>query len=671
MIAGVLFLILTATPVGEPAPHAGSTVEVLGWPVWRTTVSSSRQDSTSTQTETTELFSQPVWKHELVSTDGGGCDRVHPARFTTIEARTGSLVASQEDRVIFRPERLDKGGCPPDVETRNIGRFRISERGELVFRFDPSGIHEAYLGRVDVRASVIDDGVAREIEVPGYRELGKPVTPSRGQAHQVESLIARVEILRSLATQRGTPKTTGDLEMAQLLLRTVISDQSTFHSAFSSIVDHPEFMSPRPPSNEDENKNKTEKEKEKILATRRLLSTATLGLEITNRSAEISESIVTQLTSHIIGVARDSWIAEYSKIGNRLRSINVDQFPQLFLMREDTRASSPADDIESNLDPEFCSIVGFEAQCSVVRKLRPLLKDKEPSSKDNLAKIRELTAVLVETDLRLEAHLSSSEALIRSSLLDRGPIHLADTITKHCRASACDALVLPSPVSAFFNGLRSIDFSDIDEAIRLRAKDVAMTGWREFRIQPRVVGANAGDVIEVTVEYTPPGLADGTPDPSGASRPASWTTRFILERQGFYVDAGATLNLVWSHEYNPTATSFRGAQGALVPGIRADVTYAPHPISTGLWDSIIDTALVIVPGAGVELNYLDFDTTKPIEIGLQAHAVVLARVFTVGVGYNFTPDDPRLSYRNMYWSIGLGVDQVFDQALKLARESSR
>jgi hypothetical protein len=119
-------------------------------------------------------------------------------------------------------------------------------------------------------------------------------------------------------------------------------------------------------------------------------------------------------------------------------------------------------------------------------------------------------------------------------------------------------------------------------------------------------------------------------------------------------------------DYKPDATSFQGARGKLVLGVGVDLMYMP-----GKGASFTQRLLgFMVPGGGLRLDNLDFDTSQSVELGLEAHVLLLRGVFSLGVGYAVTSPRPPVN-RGVYFSLGLGVEQAFDMARDLANEFSR
>lgn len=101
------------------------------------------------------------------------CSNLHPAQFTHV------LLKMERARyTAYEPDELRDFRCleRPQGDGKEEGRFSISERGEIVIRFD-SNIPAARAGTLLVTGKVVSGQSSREIEIPGYRVLGKNETP--------------------------------------------------------------------------------------------------------------------------------------------------------------------------------------------------------------------------------------------------------------------------------------------------------------------------------------------------------------------------------------------------------------------------------------------------------------------------------------------------------------
>lgn len=103
------------------------------------------------------------------------CSDLHPAQFTHV------LIRLERDYLTpapFTPQKIENGRCVELDGYTDSGRFSISERGEIVLRFD-SAVPGVGAGSLLVSGKILADGQGREIEIPGYRVLGKSETPQR------------------------------------------------------------------------------------------------------------------------------------------------------------------------------------------------------------------------------------------------------------------------------------------------------------------------------------------------------------------------------------------------------------------------------------------------------------------------------------------------------------
>lgn len=179
--------------------------------------------------------------------------------------------------------------------------------------------------------------------------------------------------------------------------------------------------------------------------------------------------------------------------------------------------------------------------------------------------------------------------------------------------------------------------------------------WPEVRFQPKAINARAGEVIEIEIVHTPNSRLTQEQQPPSIG----WKLRFLVEKSGFYVDTSAKLNLVWTGGYSQPDV-VHGAQGMLVPGVGVDFLY----FATSTQCKTILS--FIFSGGGIRVDYLDFDSSQAIELGLAASVLFFRGIVSFGVGYNMGIQNPRFSDRGFYFAVGLGVDKVLDQAQVVA-----
>lgn len=642
------------------------------------------------------------------------CDPLHPAHFTYISERRGD----DKPHALFGAEKVDGGvegqddgrlqpvHCTQPLETLTTrGRWSVSERGEIVISFMPSAVlpHVGHLGRLDVEGQIVSGTNARAIEIPGYREIGKAVPSPREQASETESVIADVAVFLDAAERVGEAKArfkdgTPDGGASTSTEnkgpgRGLIDPQAPVRPRGQS----PEYwvfthMFRSPGQYERITRNILEHSAAFALDTnslavsdilRRLVLVAQLGQQVLARREELTNGMAERAAFNDVEFDKGRWVKTvrlHSRVGNRIQT-NDWKLPA---------------DIGNNFCTSFvempyaCEEREFAAECNAVLELHGLFCGtpipipnegfdlaKQKSQIEGLLKKINDEGIFSKFDARLVRQRQYYRSLDSSALYDA----YADLKARMGDGEGVDGIShIPylTPLADEFDQIASVlgdtktvAKQNVVRVLRKQLSQISASGWREIRLQPKAIGAREGDTIELTITYFPSraSAVEVTEEAgsvlqstTGATRPARWTVRFLVDRIGFYVNAGPRLSLVSTLDYAPEAENFRGAQGNLVPGLGVDLLWYKDGVENGL---------PILAGAGFRVDYLDFDARQTIELGLEAHVLLLRGVVSLGVGYNVSTQSPRLSGRSTYLSLGLGVEQMLDEALKLARQSDR
>ncbi|MCY1003294.1 hypothetical protein OWM54_39725 [Myxococcus sp. MISCRS1] len=671
------------------------------------------------------------------------CDALHPGYFTYIQERRESLLSETSfdlyepfgktdaepttdvvSHTLRRFAQLNNLKMPPCLEGNHFlpGRFQVGERSEIVIAFNPSLIKElsGQVGRVDVEGKVITGGVtSREIEIPGYREIGRATPSVTDQFARAEALVADVLLILQMVENMRTTSETYHSE----LFDTLSAGYSNSKRPLSKKTD----SNPSLPAEKQQhqvqvlwallnlfpNRDAYLASFNNLLANGDALSREEETLD--DKAGETLKSILTvaQLGKSILSTHDESIRELREKLARSRATLELDQFNIYFLhfrrwqqlaAGTGERGSARDDVCDSHTrfraaSFEWCTDSRLTAACDLLTRATTRICDGAGPAAPTLAILQaeyeKARPLMAQRSTEYAQELSTLDApVVQERLRATLKNWRRWESDERAKQEATDLLTLSrtSPhFSSFISALEKIateskqsgSSSAVLNLLRKNIHSVEMLGFREIRLQPRIIGATAGDVIEITISYVPPGA--GPPPPSGTTatttttpalanpsafdgrlRTATWTLRFLVDRTGWYVLAGPRLSMNFSRRYTPEAENLRGTWGTLSLGVGADFTYFPgKEISPELRG-----VLAVVSGVGIRVDQLDFDERQAAEFGIEGHLLLFRGMLTAGVGFN-TAVFPIKSGRPVYFSVGLGFERILDEALRLADQSKR
>jgi hypothetical protein len=670
------------------------------------------------------------------------CDPLHPGYFTYVQERreSGPIVGATSFD-LYEPFGYRDGDPVTDAEAKLVralsneaglqmtpclqgdqflpGRFRIGERSEIVIAFDPLLVKKlsGQIGRVDVSGKVITGGVtSREIEIPGYREIGKATPAMVDQFARSEALIADVLLMLRLGSelkeasavyedknswlrekgekgQQNIILQKPDREAAGRMMWALSSfypNREPYLASFTNLLANGDTLS----------RSERALTPAAAAALRQTLTVAQLGkrvLEAQEASLKELREKIARSREELERLQADIFFPQLRHLATWLGQSPVVGSPEFIQFSAGLCSGGQFPELNN----EWCSEKSIPQACSTAVKITSTLcarvtpggpkKLAEAEAQKNLLQVAELYESVKKALAERAARYPKELEVIDAAAVQEHLLTVIDKWSSFPDAAPQKAqdLLRVSRTSPHFrsfidelrtlNTLASGDNTQaVLEELRNNIVSVEVQGFREVRLQPRIVGASDGDVIEITIRYLPPGAqpepapgqAAATPAPSAVSdgrlRTASWTLRLLVEKVGWYVLAGPRLSMNFSTLYTPEAENLRGTWGTLSLGVGADITYFPgRDASPGL-----RTLLSTVSGVGLRVDQLDFDARQATEFGIEGHLLLFRGMLTAGVGFN-TAVFPIKSGRPIYVSIGLGLERVLDEALRLADDSKR
>lgn len=160
------------------------------------------------------------------------CSRFHPAQFTHV-----LLLAERSNPVeAYKPDLVDAEGRCGLQDDNNEGRFSVSERGEILLRFDPDVVGQA--STLFVTGRLLTDSSTQELAIPGYHVLGEKDTPQVAASKAtLKDAVERTVAIAPLCSDGkcGDDATKATLGQLSLLSVSETSALSEFREAATAI----------------------------------------------------------------------------------------------------------------------------------------------------------------------------------------------------------------------------------------------------------------------------------------------------------------------------------------------------------------------------------------------------------------------------------------------------